>query len=137
MDLKISARLSSIKAMRLSENKLEWTPPGATIDQEQKFLQVAIENHRQTIQKNKDVLDRRPGEDLEILKAAGYFWVMPIYVLLAIGCPFFGFLGWYRKIQRPSEEAHVLDCKLKETTIRKTEVEIRELYRSKKFAARH
>lgn len=136
MESQISARLSSIKAKRLSENKLEWTPPGATSDQEQKFLQMALENHRQTIQKNKDVLNTRPGEELEVMKAMGYFWLMPIYVLFAVGCPFFGFLGWYRKIQRPSEEAHVLDCKLKEATIRKTDAEIRGLFRTKKFVTR-
>lgn len=135
MESQISVRLSSIKAKRLSENRLEWTPPEATPEQEQKFLQIALENHHQTIQKNKDVLDRRLGEEFEIMKAMGYFWLMPIYVIFAVGFPFFGFLGWYKKIQRPSEKAHTLDCKLKELTIRKTEAEIRELSKSKKFVA--
>ncbi len=136
MEIQISARLDSIKANRPKENKLEWTPPDATLEQEQQFLQMALNNHRQTIEKNKDVLDRKPGEDLEILKAMGFYWLMPVYVFFAVSCPFIGFLGWYRKIQKPSEEAHGLDCRVKEITILKIEAEIRHLSRRKRFGAR-
>ena len=133
MEMQISARLDSINAKRPTENKLEWTPPGATLEQEQKFLQMALDNHRRTIEKNKNIFDRKSGEDLEILKSMGFYWLMPIYVFFAVGCPFFGFIGWYRKVQKPSEEAHILDCRVKEATILKIKAEIHHLSRRKRF----
>jgi len=126
MELKISTRLASIKAKHFNENRLEWVLPDTGIEQEQKILQMALDNHRQIIEKNKDALNHNIDGMLEMLESMGFLWIMPIYVFLAVGCPYFGFTRWYRYIQKPSEAAHELDCRLKEATLRKIESEIRQ-----------
>jgi len=136
MESKIATRLASIKAKRFNENRLKWVLPGTSVEQEQKILQMDIDDHRQIIETNKDALNHNHniGEVMEMLESMCFLWIMPIYVFLAVGCPYFGFTRWYRYIQKPSETAHDLDCRLKEATLRKIEAEIRQLSPPKKFS---
>lgn len=138
MESKISTRLASIKAMHFNENRLEWILPSTGIEQEQKILQMALDNHKQIIDKNKDSLNHNIREMMEMLESMDFLWIVmiPIYVFLAVGCPYFGFTRWYRYIQKPSEAAHDLDCRLKEATLRKIEAEIRQLSPPKKFSVK-
>lgn len=136
MEAQISARLASVKARRPAENKLEWMPPDISLEQEQKLIQEMLTDHKQAIEKNKDALDRKFGEELKLLGSMGFPWVMPIYMLFTVSCTLFGFIQWHRKIQKPSEEAHILDCRLKEVEIKKIEAEIRDLRRNYRKALR-
>lgn len=132
----MTKRLASIAEGKFSENRLDWIEPGTPIVEEERYIKAGLENHGEFIQNNKDVRPPNMSEKFQLIEALGFRWIMPLYVLLAFGCFIFGFFGWYRKVQVPSEHAHALDCKIKEATVRKLELEIHELPKSKKYSTR-
>lgn len=127
IELDITRRLASLDTKDTGENKLEWVPENFNPDQERKFLEQALKNHEETMKRTEYTLKSQTSRDIKIFEASGALWILWVYVVFAIGCPYFGFKWWYKKIQLPNEAANDIELKIKEASLLKLQIEISQL----------
>lgn len=120
----IEKREKSITNGNLEENILSWTFASDGSERETEFLsEVKTRNQDQVSKFEKDkktdynqwfnIIDET---DAKLL----------IFLVTAIGslCLYFGFLQWYKKVQKYDDKSLLLEVKIKELTIKKLEHEL-------------
>ncbi len=127
MERKIENRLDSIKNKNFDENILDWVHRSYTPEQEKNFITKALDNHKETIKNNKGVLDSNIGEGLKLLERWDIRIAGGLYVFLMVGLTWFGFSRWVTKTHLVDEKLRVLDLEIKEKTLKKLELEIKQL----------
>ncbi|QHS13189.1 hypothetical protein [Shewanella sp. Arc9-LZ] len=119
----IDRRLKSISEDKLDENILDWTPRSEGSDEVQFITQIK-QSHLQRV---KDY-DSKPkpdyGYQFDLVKETGFINIVYGIIFLAVSCFYFGFRGWYSKIQKPMDLGLKLDLKIKEVSIEKMEAEL-------------
>lgn len=127
MERGIQNRLNAILAHKPAENRLGWVPTSWTLEQEAKILSIALENHQETIRKNKDVLESRTGEGLLLLERWDVRIAGALYISLMVGLTYFGFSRWFAKTHLVDEELRNIDRDIKLKSLEKTALEIKQL----------
>jgi len=136
MERKIKRRLESINNENLDENRLDWVHASYTPAQEKRFISKALENHQETIKKNKEVLDSSTGEELKLIERWDVRILGGLYIALMVILTWFGFSRWVTKTQIVDEEAKALDLKIKERTLKKLDLEIQQLKLTSQLTSR-
>ncbi|GHA95968.1 hypothetical protein ACFFLG_03620 [Shewanella indica] len=126
MERKIKNRLDSIEKGKLDENRLDWVPASYTPEQEEMFLSKALENHQETIKKNKDALNSDTGEELKLVERWDVRIAGALYILFMVGLTWFGFSRWVKN-HIIDETVKTLDREIKEKSLKKLELEIQQL----------
>lgn len=123
----IKNRLDAIESGKPDENRIDWVPASYTLEQEKLFISEALNNHRETISRNMDVLESRTGEELRLLERPDVITAGVLYILIMVGLTWFGFSRWITKIHLADEELRNLDRDIKLKSLEKTELEIKQL----------
>jgi hypothetical protein len=117
MERNIKTRLNSIENEKFDEKRLDWVPVSFTPDQEKKFLTKALENHQESIEKNKDVFNSNTGEELKLIERWDVRVAGALYVALMVGLTWFGFSRWVTKTHFVEEELRNLERDIKLKTL--------------------
>lgn len=136
MERNINNRLSSIENKKLDENRLDWIPVSYTPEQEKKFLNKALKNHQDTIEKNKDVLDSNTGEELKLIERWDVRIAGILYIALMVCLTLFGFSRWITKTHIVDEELRNLERDIKVKTLEKLELEINQIKLTNQLTSR-
>lgn len=120
----IEKREESIANGELKENVLSWSQVSDGSERESKFLSEAKERHQDRMSTFKEGKIIDYGEWFDLVEATGAKWF--IYGIIAIGwfCFYFGFRGWYTKVQKHVDASLLHEVKIKELTIKQLEHEI-------------
>ncbi len=120
----IEKRRESIANGKPRENVLSWIPVSDGSERELTFLREVKSRHKELISEYKDKNRINYAEWFDLVEATGATWF--IYGIIAIGwfCFYFGFRGWYTKVQKHSDESLLHDVKIKELTIKQLQSEI-------------
>lgn len=123
----IENRLESIRTGGLEENKLDWVPKSWDLDQELHALEVARENHSESVAKNQHAIGSEAGKNLRYLKDPTVIGFGILYITLMSFCILIGFLRWKKNIQDPEIYFMKKNTELVERSIDKMDLEIRAL----------
>lgn len=121
----VSRRIKAIDEGRKLDDLVADIPRMPSLAQEREFL----ENIRTRFQKN--LAERKPvpqwrSQFFEQLDAMGGEYTVAAFSLVAVGCFYFGFRGWYRNVQGPSEQAAHIDLQLKRKELDLKHIELRQ-----------
>jgi hypothetical protein len=136
MEQDIRVRLRSIENEKLDENRLDWVPSSFTQEQEKNFLAKALENHLESINKNKDVLHSNTGEELKLIERWDVKIVGTLYIILMVGLTWFGFSRWVTKTHRIDEELRILEKDINLKILQKLKLEINQIKRTNQLNSR-
>jgi len=136
MERNIKTRLGSINNEKFDENRLDWVPASYTPEQENKFLTKALENHQDTINKNKDVVDSNIGEELKLIERWDVRIAGALYIFLMVGLTWFGFSRWVTKTHIVDEELRNLERDIKLKMLLKLELEINQIKLTSQLTSR-
>ncbi|WP_154124057.1 hypothetical protein [Grimontia hollisae] len=119
----IELREESIRNGDLTENILPWVPVSDGSNRELEYLNDRKEEHQKYIS-NVEENQIDYGRWFDLVEATGAMWF--IYGIVAIGwsCFYFGFRGWYTKVQKHADETVLLEKTIKELTIKQIEQEM-------------
>ena len=125
----IQARLASVRAGHLGENRLVWIPKEWPIEQEVHVLSEVASSHQQTVETYQKSNHNKYEESLDRLSSMGSTWFLVSYVAAAFGLTYTGFALWYRRVQKPNEVAARIELDIKNTSLRKVEPERKQIQR--------
>ncbi len=120
----IEKRKESIANGKPRENVLSWIPVSDGTERELTFLREVKSRHEERISEYKEKNRINYSEWFDLVEATGAMWF--IYGIIAIGlfCFYFGFHGWYTKVQKHSDKSLLHEVKIKELTIKQLKSEI-------------
>ena len=123
----INAALDSLKAGRPPENDFKGMPVYGDSATKERFLRAELKNNEESVNQNKAVATKKLGNEYKRIEAAGFYWLMPLFVTSGVALFYWGFSRWYIFVQKPSNERIRLELSIAEATFRKTEMEIKKL----------
>lgn len=98
-------------------NRPDWIPQHFTDQDELRFLKNALNNHQETIADYK----KHPHPYQEQLNDLLVIPIRATLIILAFGYGLmvWGFIAWYKKVQRPQDEHTKLEIELKKSMLEK------------------
>ncbi|WP_218396777.1 hypothetical protein [Alteromonas lipotrueae] len=131
MERKIKRRLESIENNEFDKNRLDWVNSSFTPEREKLFITKALESHQEAIEKNRDILNSKTGEELKLLERWDVRIAGLLYIALMAGLTGIGFYRWITKTHLVDEETRSFDRDIKEKTLKKlkSEEQVRALDR--------
>lgn len=123
----IEDRMESIRTGNLEENKLDWVHKSLDLEQEKHVLEIAQENHSESVAKNQYAVDSEVGEELRYIKPPVAIVFGIFYIACMSFCFVIGFWKWKKKIQDPEIVFKKKNTELLEKSIEKLNLEIQAL----------
>jgi hypothetical protein len=130
----IQKRLDSISNKKFDENKLDWVHAFDSVEKEVVFIKPIMEGHKKRIVEYDTEKKLDYGHYFGIAKATGAVWLAILIIILAIICFWYGFTRWYKKVQKPADEALVLDNEIKNITLKTLELDLDTSTKNKAIA---
>ena len=128
MERQINNRLLAIKQKKLDEYRPSWIQKELPIAQEKILLDIALENHSKTVEKYKDVAEKEHNNPLiDGPQPSWFVYAFSTVNALAIVVTLWGFINWYKKLQRPQEKMHDIDYLIKQKTLQNLNIEMRRM----------
>jgi len=126
----INNRIDQYKTGKATKtNRPDWIPQHFTNEDEQSFLVRALNNH----QESKAEYEKAPHpyrEQTRDLLSVPIKATLSV-LIFAYALMVWGFVKWYKKVQRPQDELIMLEIELKKSLLAKTAVEIKQLSKSR------
>jgi Ca2+/Na+ antiporter len=120
----IDRRVLAIDEKRCNDAIISWSKEHECNDNEKKFL-LRVKEVNEAHIKEYDKQDKIDFVNVwDTAKSIGVMWVFIIFTFLGVFLFYFGFTRWYKHIQKPENEAAILDIKIKKQIIEKNMLDI-------------